>query len=362
MASLSHPALAKVSLLSLRMQVSPASWLREQPVQGLATILTKLLFAGRNGQASQETSLGFARVPYVQAGVAKEVGTVKSGAVRLTCPRAGRVVVIILVVAVVVLGGAAAAWWVFLRTTPEDIVAQFMEAERAQDEDAVRSLMSQDTVKMADEMQARLSAQFADSGAPIDTEYPFLSGLARGLVFGVERVEKARVEGNTATVPLKRKTPSGAPMREMAFLREIKLVKEGGKWKIDMTDYLKRTARFMEGFGEVFAEIAPKMREMAEGMARDFGEETGAPATSEEDLVAAGMAAKRAGRLDEAASTFRQAIQHDPDNVDAHWGLAWVLADQGKKPEAVAEFGQVAEMATDQTMRDEAKAAIQRLR
>ncbi len=79
-------------------------------------------------------------------------------------------------------------------------------------------------------------------------------------------------------------------------------------------------------------------------------------------LVAEGMAAKRVGKLDEAASKLQQAVARDPNSVDAHWGLAWVLASQEKNQKAIAQFEQVLELTDDQEKVREAKAAIERLK
>jgi Flp pilus assembly protein TadD len=44
------------------------------------------------------------------------------------------------------------------------------------------------------------------------------------------------------------------------------------------------------------------------------------------------------GKNDEAAADFRQAIQLEPDGVDAHWRLARLDQATGKTEEARAEF------------------------
>jgi len=73
------------------------------------------------------------------------------------------------------------------------------------------------------------------------------------------------------------------------------------------------------------------------------------------------MAAKGAGNMDEAAAKFNEALQIDPSNEDAHWGLAWVLAMQGKKTEAVAEFQKVVPTTTNAQRKNLGEAAIKRL-
>lgn len=75
----------------------------------------------------------------------------------------------------------------------------------------------------------------------------------------------------------------------------------------------------------------------------------------------AGMVAKGAGKMDEAAAKFREALQTDPNNEDAHWGLAWVLAMQGKKQEAIAEFQQVVGSTGDARRKQMGQDALKRL-
>ncbi len=57
--------------------------------------------------------------------------------------------------------------------------------------------------------------------------------------------------------------------------------------------------------------------------------------------VKAGMKAKGAGKMEEAAAKFNEALQIDPNSEDANWGLAWVLAMQGKKAEAIKYYERV---------------------
>ena len=90
-----------------------------------------------------------------------------------------------------------------------------------------------------------------------------------------------------------------------------------------------------------------------------------APAPTAPDpaaLVAEGLAAKRTGKFDESTAKLKEAIAQAPENVDAHWGLAWVLADQGKEQEAIAHFEVVIELTDDREKVQEAQAAIQRLK
>ena len=78
-------------------------------------------------------------------------------------------------------------------------------------------------------------------------------------------------------------------------------------------------------------------------------------------LMAAGMAAKKAGNLEEAAAKFMEAVKAAPDNAEAHWGLAWVLSAQDKKTAAIQEFQAVTRLTTNAEMRKGAEEAIARL-
>ena len=73
------------------------------------------------------------------------------------------------------------------------------------------------------------------------------------------------------------------------------------------------------------------------------------------------MAAKRAGRLEEAEAKLREGIELDADNVRAHWVLAWTLVALEREPEAVQEFQQVIDLTADPQLRQEAADAIARL-
>ena len=169
----------------------------------------------------------------------KEVSNVRSGRKRSTGPRAGPAVII--AVALVVVGGAA-AWWFLLRPTPERTVAQFLVAAKAEDEERIRSLMTEETVKLMDQLQKILAAQLGGMGAVGAGRPGMATGIVLGLIFDREGVGKANVEGDKATVSLQRKTGSGRSLGQ-----DWKLVKEGGKWKIDLTTELQWAAWFAKG-------------------------------------------------------------------------------------------------------------------
>lgn len=283
----------------------------------------------------------------------------RSGARRRTGAQTGRGTIIVVVIVVVVVG-AGAAWWFFLRPTPEKAVKQFIAAAQDMDEEKLRSLVTQETLQAADELQERMVAQFAGmAGEPPEGGPGFLSSMAWGMTAGVKGVGKAKIEGNTATVPLKRKAAG-----PRAYAPDVKLIKEGGKWKVDLTDALEISAKFAEAFGGMFGEMASKLKGVVEGMAEEFGEalDVAPPEADADTLVAKGTAAKRAGKLNEAASMFQKALDQDPTNVEAHWALAWVLAEEDKNEEAIAHFEQVLDLTDDPEKVWEAQAAIERLK
>jgi len=86
-----------------------------------------------------------------------------------------------------------------------------------------------------------------------------------------------------------------------------------------------------------------------------------APGDQAGDLCRHGLALKRAGQLEAAAVAFREAISVDPARAEAHRGLAWVLATQGRKADAIVEFRRVLDLVGTGPMAEEAAAALKRL-
>jgi len=75
----------------------------------------------------------------------------------------------------------------------------------------------------------------------------------------------------------------------------------------------------------------------------------------------AALVAKRAGQSEAAVGELRAALDIDPEYLEAHWLLAWVLHDQGDKAGAIAEFGQVARLDTTGTYGRDAQKTVDRL-
>jgi WD40 repeat protein len=79
-------------------------------------------------------------------------------------------------------------------------------------------------------------------------------------------------------------------------------------------------------------------------------------------LVEEALAAKRDGRLADAEAKLREATALDPGNTQAHWVLAWTLVALDRKSEAIAEFQKVVELSPEGQMKQDAQAAIERLK
>ncbi len=77
--------------------------------------------------------------------------------------------------------------------------------------------------------------------------------------------------------------------------------------------------------------------------------------------AASALALKHEGRYDEAAAEYGSILAADPDNAGAHWGLAWILAEQGKATQARTHFEKFIELSDDQTRISEARAALERM-
>jgi Tfp pilus assembly protein PilF len=73
------------------------------------------------------------------------------------------------------------------------------------------------------------------------------------------------------------------------------------------------------------------------------------------------MTAKNSGQMEDAAAKFREALQIDPSNEDANWGLAWVLAMQGKKSDAATYMKKVVASTSNAQRKALGQAALKRL-
>jgi hypothetical protein len=316
------------------------------------------------------------------------------GAQRASGGAGGKVIIVVVVLVVVVAG--AAGWWFFLRSTPEKVVAQYVAAAKAGNEQGATACLSAGTVKALDGLKQAMGAALGPTGSSIKLATSLL--VPPTLDMDVE-IGKATVQGDTATVAVKLRAkggaaagPGAAPGAALAGQsRPLKCVREGGQWKIDQSQELAMASQFMTAFtaGGGLQKFAEKMgREMGQGMqgmAKGLGQASpapsplagatapgGAPSASGPTtpqtfggpaaLVAAGMAQKAAGHLDAAAAKLNRALQLDPNNCDAHWGLAWVLVDQGKKADAKSHFQKVIELNADPKKTSGAREALARMK
>lgn len=81
-----------------------------------------------------------------------------------------------------------------------------------------------------------------------------------------------------------------------------------------------------------------------------------------ERLLREALEAKRKGDLELAFTKYVAVLLKEPSSVDAHWGLAWVLASKGEKEAAIEHFEKVVELSPDPQRKKEAQAALGRLR
>jgi len=88
----------------------------------------------------------------------------------------------------------------------------------------------------------------------------------------------------------------------------------------------------------------------------------GGPASREaQQHYEQGLRLKRAGRHAEAAEHLGAATQADPQHVEAHWALAWVLIELNNRDGAAQAFRKVIELAPETEKAEEARKALARL-
>jgi hypothetical protein len=282
-------------------------------------------------------------------------------------------IVVPAIVVVVVLG--VVAWMLLLRSTPAKTVARYVAASKAGDEQAAKACLTADSAKAVDDLQKSMPAM----PGPMAGSVKFATSLLvpPGLNLDVA-IGKSEVKGDSATVQITLVPKGGAKGGPGAMAGgggiPLTLKREGGQWKIDTTQevaMIKQMMAYFAGGGGAFQQMG---QQVAQNMGAPPSGSPSAPAGTPPagggaapgggaaDLVKAGMADKTAGRLDAAAAKFQQALQMDANNSDAHWGMAWVLAAQGKKPEARADFEKVSKLSTDPKRADEGRQALARLK
>ncbi len=126
---------------------------------------------------------------------------------------------LIIVVLVVIAAAAAGGWYFFLRQGPESTVKAYLRASQTNDTAAMQATFSAESVKIT-----------AGSSKLGNIEkMAFVNGSAYS-------VGSARIDGDKATVPVKYKQSANASRSNAPQEVEIPfaLVKEDGKWKIDV--------------------------------------------------------------------------------------------------------------------------------
>ena len=85
------------------------------------------------------------------------------------------------------------------------------------------------------------------------------------------------------------------------------------------------------------------------------------PWAEAETRVQTAVMAKRVGRYDIAVNECQAALKIDPQYHEARWVLGWVLAEQGRKPEAAEQFRTIVALVPGTTKAKEALAGLERL-
>ena len=185
---------------------------------------------------------------------------------------------------------------------------------------------------------------------------PAHAHLLAGPVAGVDKIQATCLFALDQGCVIHEKTSSQADVR--VLVRDA-VSGEVHEWRLQSTGEFETSVQPLDGGAEKTIE-GPK----AAADRKPLGDQPEPEGTQldADILVEEGMAAKRAGKLNEAVSKFKQALDQDPNNVDAHWGLSWILGAQGEGQEAITHFEQVIQLTDDAERRREAKAAIERLK
>ncbi len=148
---------------------------------------------------------------------------------RFSSGMAGRALGVVLFI-IVVAAAAAAGWYFFVRSTPEKTVRQFMAASDANDVEAIKPLLSSRSREAMSRMESLLpkDSNAAKEKGP-QTDY---------------KLGKAKINGDKATVPMRVKLPERASklMSTAELTITWGLVKEKGKWVIDMGETMNAMA------------------------------------------------------------------------------------------------------------------------
>jgi len=150
---------------------------------------------------------------------------------------------LIAVILILIAGGAVAGWWFFLRTpSPGEVVQRFAVAAKDGDVEQIKPYLSQSTLDLPGFERGMAAAKeraasHKEPGKEEDTRVKILNTVYEG------------ADKNTAVVTFEPEDKSKAPAG-MAKPQEVILVKEEGKWKIDLAATLQR--EFQKAFGKGF--------------------------------------------------------------------------------------------------------------
>jgi tetratricopeptide (TPR) repeat protein len=115
---------------------------------------------------------------------------------------------------------------------------------------------------------------------------------------------------------------------------------------------------------------APSLPPLPGGAAGPAAGPTAAPkpAGDAQALAKEALRLKHAGQYDAAAAKFSEVLAADPKNALAHWGMAWIMAEQGttykdadKIAKAKSEFKTFLTLSKDAKKVAEARRALKRL-
>jgi hypothetical protein len=107
--------------------------------------------------------------------------------------------------------------------------------------------------------------------------------------------------------------------------------------------------------------VAPTMAAPPADPGGEAGTDSGQPDAELARLVREALEAKQAGDLELAFTKYVAVLLRDAKHVEAHWGLAWVLATKGEGEAALEHFRKVVEFSDNPQQVREAQAAIARL-
>jgi hypothetical protein len=149
---------------------------------------------------------------------------------------------LIVFLVILIAAGAAAGWWFFLRApSPGQVVQAFFKASKGSDVEKVKSYLSTSTLNMpglAEGFQRGFEYAAKNRQAQADKEDDADIKVLETKYEGTDR--------NTAVVTCE---PTGQPIgwSGTGGKLDIVLVKEEGKWKIDMMTTAKRMLQKMMG-------------------------------------------------------------------------------------------------------------------